>query len=352
MEQSKIMKVLFVSGYAAWKKVSKYEMPSHHLFGFHELIDHYEDNGVSLRGILKKEPLGGGYVDFYLWHDGKENIIKQCKELLRLSRNYDIVYDVLNRCSVYLGIAKKLHLFKTSLVTVMHHPPYTLQLKLSDSDAYIFFDNEYRDIANRANRKKTSLYYVNEWKPDINWYMSNSVREDRKTEKCFYIDNGKSRRDKDVLISAANKAEIRVDYAADEDGASGWARPYKMNLKNDIAQLKKLREYKAIIIPIRKENKEKIGPLGITSYLDAIALGIPVIASDNVCFAKEIRRKNIGLLYETGNDISLKDQMECLYNNSELYEMMANNIRANEMETIDNYSLRLSLVLSKIINKQ
>lgn len=47
------MRILFVSNYAPWGKVSRGEMPSQHLFGIHELVDHYEINGDEVRGILK-----------------------------------------------------------------------------------------------------------------------------------------------------------------------------------------------------------------------------------------------------------------------------------------------------------
>lgn len=41
---------------------------------------------------------------------------------------------------------------------------------------------------------------------------------------------------------------------------------------------------------------------GITSYLDAIALGMPVVTSKNAAFAAEIEFNKLGLLYECGSD--------------------------------------------------
>lgn len=42
------MKILFVTGYNAWDQISAGIKPSHHLFGMHQLIDHYEkrDDGT------------------------------------------------------------------------------------------------------------------------------------------------------------------------------------------------------------------------------------------------------------------------------------------------------------------
>ena len=36
------MRILFISNYKAWEKVEKGAMPSHHLFGIQEMIDHYD----------------------------------------------------------------------------------------------------------------------------------------------------------------------------------------------------------------------------------------------------------------------------------------------------------------------
>lgn len=35
------MSVLFISNYNAWERVGKGVIPSHHLFGINEMLDHY-----------------------------------------------------------------------------------------------------------------------------------------------------------------------------------------------------------------------------------------------------------------------------------------------------------------------
>lgn len=342
------MKILCISGYAAWEKVPYGEMPSNHLFGIHEMIDHYEHSGESVRGFIRSDVLGGGYVDFYLWNGGKKNIAKQTIELLKLSRDYDIIYDMLNRCSIFLGIFRRFGLLKSKLVTIMHHPPYKTQLNIADSDAYIFFDAEYKKLAEENKPKKVSRYFVNEWRPDYKWYQTVPEEEQSEDISVFYIDNGKSRRDRDTLIKAADIANVRVDYAGDANGTEGWARPYKVDLKDDIAQLKKLRKYKAIIIPIQKSEKEKIGPLGITSYLDAIALGLPVIVSDNACFAGEIKRLGSGIVYTTGEYEELAQALKRLQADENFYEECVQNINRAKYPNISEYSNTLVAIVKAL----
>lgn len=50
------MRILYIGTYASWEKVSKGLMPSQHMFGIHQLVDHYETHNGRTRGILN-----GGY---------------------------------------------------------------------------------------------------------------------------------------------------------------------------------------------------------------------------------------------------------------------------------------------------
>lgn len=344
------MRILCVSGYPAWGKVSRREMPSQHLFGLHELIDHYEDNNASVRGIIRKDVFDGGYIDFYLWYDEKSKLLKQINELVKLSKDYDIIYDVLNRCSIYLGALKRFRMMKTKLLTILHHPPYTIQLKFSNSDAYIFFNEDYKKIAIESCGKKENRYYVNEWRPDIEWYRTNcnSGRE-CVTNEAYYIDNGKSRRDKELLIHAANSAGIRVDYAGTEDKQEGFARQYAMNLKDDLGVIHRLLMYKSIVIPVLKDKKARIGPLGITSFLDSIALSLPVIASDNVCFAREVEENALGLIYKTGDLESLITALKTLKDDHELYNNCVLNLKEYEKYTMKDYSEKLAAIIGELV---
>lgn len=348
------MRILCVSGYAAWNKVSKSQMPSHHLFGIHEMIDYYVENEKGmLRGILHENLFREeGYVDFFIWKSGKKNIVKQIYKLLDLSKKYDLIYDQLNRCSIYLGFFKKIGIMKCNLLTIMHHPPYNLQLRISDSDGYVFFNEDYKILAEKACPKKNNKYYVNEWFPDTEWY-NEIIDSGKEMAEAFFIDNGKSRRDRENLIVAAEESKIRIDYAGDRDDKQGYARAYRVDLKDDIAMIKRLRKYKAIVVPVLKNEKYKIGPLGITSFLDCIALGIPVVASDNVCFAKDIIEYKLGKIYKTGDVSSLSKALQEMSNNVAEYEKFKENMKEyRKNRDVSLYSEKLVKIIMTIVGNE
>lgn len=346
------MRILVVSGYNAWEKVSKELMPSHHLFGIHEMIDYYESIDGNLRGVLKPEISKNGYVDFYLWKNGVKNIIKQIWHLVKIQKNYDVIYDQLNRCSIFLGFIKKIGLFSTNLITILHHPPYNIQLKISDSDAYVFFDEDYLNLALKANPRKKTKCFVNEWAPDYEWYEKALNTYEAKENDAFYIDTGKSRRDRKLLIECANECKIRIDFAGDENQETGYARAYCVDLKDDIGMVHRIMNYHSVLIPVQENKKYKIGPLGITSYLDCLALRKPLIASDNVCFAKEITKNNIGILYKTGDKESFEEALEALFKNEERYMVLKNNISNYRPKTMKDYSDQLLRIIDSIFDRR
>ena len=140
------MKILFVTGYDAWTQISKGIKPSHHLFGMHQLIDRYEKrNDGSIFGVLKKDVINGvsdGIVDFYIWESVRKDVMKHLLYMLKEGNKYDLIYDCLNRCSIWIGAFKLLGIFKPKVITTMHHPSYKIGLNFSHSDAYIFFNEE------------------------------------------------------------------------------------------------------------------------------------------------------------------------------------------------------------------
>lgn len=348
----KNLKMLYISGYDAWEQISNGIKPSHHMFGVHELIDHYEkSNGGELFGVLKSNVIPGydsGRIDFYIWESSRKDVLKHIKKLLHISSKYDLVYDCLNRCSMWIGPLKKLKIFKPLIITTMHHPSfYKLCLNVSGSDAYIFFNENYRNIALQYCARKKNRYYVNEWYPDSKWY---EMVKDSVSTDAFYLDNGKSERDRQLMIDAAEKTKIRVDYASNENQEKGYARGYKMKMDTYVGMTEKTRGYKSIVIPIRENKKFTIGPLGITSFLDCMALDIPVVTSNNTCFAEDVEKYTLGCSYETGNMQSLEQAMKKLYNDRDFYMECSENMQKYSTgKTIEKYSANLIYIINEVL---
>lgn len=176
------MRILYVSDYAPWNKIANEEMPSHHLFGVHELIDHYERKANGLCGILKENVCGGGQVDFFKVRESKlPNIINQiiiAKDIWILSKRYDCIYIAIGHCAKLVGTLRKLGIIKSKIVAVLHHPPFW-QLHIGKYDAAIFFDEQLKELAASIYPSMSNKFFVNEWGPDVQWYKDVIVRAEK-----------------------------------------------------------------------------------------------------------------------------------------------------------------------------
>lgn len=336
------MKILFVSNYDAWTKVSQGLMPSQHLFGMHELIEGYTSVNGQMRGTL----IGGGIVDFQLVKESKlprklDQLLIALKIAMR-SRKYDCIYCPIEHCVRYLGVLKRFGLLHTKLVVFIHHLPYNF-LKYYDSDALIYFTKSLKECGVQANPALKHKSYVLTWGPELAWYMK------KDTERCEaegIIDNGKSGRDNVLLVTAAKELGIRV-YSYVMDKKFG-----KQNVESDLDMLQRISGYAVIAIPAKKRELQKNVVCGLTSFMDAIALAKPVLISDNVCFADEVMKCNLGAVYKTGDIDSMKDAMTRLINDKRFYTACADAMRKySESNNMQSYSQRISEILTDISKK-
>ena len=121
-----------------------------------------------------------------------------------------------------------------------------------------------------------------------------------------------------------------------------------------------------MFIPIRKEafprklhlyekrrvrqNKDTIpnDPCGLTSFMDAIALGMPVICSDNTAVAEFIQANDLGRVYTTGSIDSAIDAFLQMMDD-DVYSMCKRNMMSyRETHNIDVYSDRLFAILNNL----
>ena len=66
---------------------------------------------------------------------------------------------------------------------------------------------------------------------------------------------------------------------------------------------------------------------GLTSFIDALALGQPILMSDNTNISVDIDKLKIGLTYKAGDYENLKDKILYMKNNPQVVKEMGLNAR-------------------------
>lgn len=295
--------------------------------------------GGKIRGILKD---GKGYVDFMLWNGSKSKA-----ELLKLyfiCFKYDVVFDTLCSVTKYLGILFCMYR-PCKLVSIVHHPPFTKIMKYTRCDAYVFFDEKYRQMAIRDNPKLTERCYAIRWQPDKEWY---SKQRDGLSENPVYdfIDNGKTCRDHEMMTEAVYETgaqtvlinNISLRPKAYKEG--GCLTFIEQQSPNDVSLLQQILKSKCILIPCKYDSCLPIlGPIGNTSFMDAIALAKPIICSDNLYFSEDVEKYKLGLVYKAGDKTSLVQCMKIMSGDENFRENCTENMRNYAKDKdITNYS--------------
>lgn len=333
------MRILFISNYNAWERIRDGVMPSHHLFGVNEMIDHFETPDSA---ILKSQ-FGGGKIDFVkVANPSKIELLKLYAKCL----SYDVVYDVLTAVSKQFGVLNKFHLFRPRLVTVFHHPPFDKMMKYAKSDCSVFFTEELMNEARNCIKDNRQVV-CNKWYPEKAWYDKNKQALDSKKVYDF-LDNGKTARDHNLFIRCmrlmpnkravivTDKMHIPTEYKEGEN-----VDLFFQDKPNDLTMLQLCLKTKVMVIPL-EENKKMLGPIGATSYMDAIALGMPVVTNEKAAFAKEIVDNGIGCLFKLNEESLAKALEQSLEKYDKLHNAMAS---FSEHHSIGKYTEILSKYL-------
>lgn len=230
------------------------------------------------------------------------------------------------------------HLYKPRLITIFHHPPFKNFMKFGKADVSVFFSDKLLSSA-KASVRDDRVMISNYWYPDKNWYDINT--KETYTKVYDFMDNGKTCRDHELFISAINQinkrgmivcsVQQRAKYAKLSHNLDFFCQPSP----NDLHLLPVISKCRIMVIPLSVKNG-LVGPIGNTSYMDAIATGMPVVCSNNFALAEEIVTNDLGCTYETGNVESLVQAMHKAIDNYELYHQ--NMIRFSVSHNIETYS--------------
>lgn len=298
-------------------------------------------------GLKPKNHLWGG--DLLSRNNEVNHITKADFSILSLisiwfqSFYYDCIFVPVASYTKYLGILKKLHLLKPKLVVVLHHPPFQKLLRYCSFD-YMFFLSlpHYRTL-----QIKDSSYFP--WGCDVDFYHSNGLIKEDMSIPCVFISNGYTNRDNDTLVKAAELSDKKLFYTAKVEIPTTNPNIHhcKQYFKTDLEILKIMKNYDVLIIPTFKSN-EMIGTIGLTSFLDAVGMNMPVIVADNSPMSVLVKEYNIGLVYKAGDARDLADKMSTISKQS-IYKIFKENMRKySEDISVDKVSVSIQKIIENI----
>lgn len=304
-------RILFANNYDMALSRESYLLgnsPSHHQFGTSELKEtgEFEVDYILVAPASHHSKVMKLLSLFPVWLN-----------LYRKARKYDIVYGGADFTVDFLGILKKLRLFKPTLIGIFHHPPFPLRLKAERFDHILFLSHYAQEEMCAMFPHEAARMEFMQWGPDFPFYrkwapIPNFKKEQ---EEIVFISNGKTRRDHELLVEVAettashtvivcDKQSIPSNY--NETGSS--IEIFLQDRPDDTKMVQLLNRCSILVIPL-PPTPQRLGPIGLTSLVDAMALGMPVITADNSAFADIVEKRKLGYVYKAGDAASLAQAM-------------------------------------------
>ena len=302
----------------ALRLVKQGQYPAHHTWG----ASHFERLGSK---AIVPAFRGAG-----LWGSLRTQI-----QVYWRQREIDVVYAACQSETWLLARLRYLGLFRCPIVAVIHHP---IQGRLRGGRMFVKGHDRLLFLSQRAcedalddwpDVKRQSE--VISWGVDLDFYDQQD-HWPHPYGQAYFVSAGKANRDHQTLVDCAGAGQhktlivcsadtrpsvIDADWVTVVGDRSGHALTY--------GQLTSVyRSARAIVIPLA----HVVGLAGLTSLLDAIACGRPVIMTRNALIDVDIEALGFGVWVPVGDREALGQAMRRLADDDELVTAMGAKARA------------------------
>lgn len=272
-------------------------LPGHLLYG----ATHLHRHGIDV--ILHRHKKGAGRWRM-MW-DTARQVWSQRK-------NCDAVYATSFRGLEVITFLRALRLFPKPVIIWHHQPVVTASNPLRELvarffyrgfDHLIFFSRELLDISLRSCKARAERMSVVPWGADLDFY-DRLVKQEGMPVRTGFISTGKEHRDMPTLIEAFRSVKAQLDiYVSRNNGGEDYDTIIdRQTLPSNVHV-----HFTDGFIPYELSRrvcraagvaiccKETTYTVGLTTLVEALALGIPVLCSRNPHFAFDIDRERVGL---------------------------------------------------------
>ncbi|MBV9389137.1 MAG: glycosyltransferase family 4 protein [Chroococcidiopsidaceae cyanobacterium CP_BM_ER_R8_30] len=312
------MKVLCLFDYSVaernwnrWKNKEERESPEHHLWG----ITHLHKYGIDVE-VLPYEK----YV--VIKKIGKKFKLGDLEQQLRVIFNlsqYDLLYSTCQTSTILLSLLRILGILPKPIVVKLERPfknglfsKMLLRLFAKGHDKLLCLSSRVEDqLKNEFGISEKKLALLN-WGPDLPSY-EREKNDINSSETAFIMSAGNMSRDYNTLAKAFSEISFQLRiYCSEASAPTTSLTPnvkvqYKHPIMPSALSWKELvAEYErayAIAIPLYiPQNRVNTTPLyGLTSLLDAMAMGKATIMTKHRQVNIDIEKEGIGIWVEAGD---------------------------------------------------
>ncbi|RZK21660.1 MAG: glycosyltransferase family 1 protein [Pedobacter sp.] len=275
--------------------------------------------------------------------------IKLAFKILFLDESYDMIYGSTPHGLELLVFLRSLCLYNKPIVIWQHralksstNPIRNLFLKFyyRGFDKFIMFSELHiKETLSNKTTRKSKLVQMH-WGPDINYF--DKIISETKAEIAgnYFCSTGRENRDFPTLIQGfaasinsslriyttkqhgkMNNEKLLLDYGDKYNNVEVYIIENTPNLNQFLSQ--EVYKSKCAVISCHEHNYT----VGLTSLLEAMALGKAVITSDNPYFPIDVEKEGIGIKIPYGDPAAWTEAVDFISNNPEICKEMGKKAR-------------------------
>lgn len=312
--------------YSKWQEG---KFPGHFLYG----ATHLPKYGVDVVMHRHKDIANRVQLAVYVaWR------IMTCRE------HFDAIYATRFNGLELIIFLRALHLYYKPVI-LWHHQPIVkadnglremiAQVFYRGIDHMFFFSNRLIQDSLKSSKANEARMQVGHWGGDLDYY-DRLKRENPMDEHVGFISTGKEKRDMPTLIRAfsatGHPLDIYIAYSACGDNyleilndlrpsANIHINFIKGLIPNELAQ--KVWAAKCVTICCQETNYT----VGLTTLVEALALGLPVIATRNVTFPFDIEKEGVGIIVPYYDSVAWERAIRFISSNPEEADKMGRKAR-------------------------
>jgi len=289
-------------------------------YGYSQLRQMLDEEGLSKRVFYGLTELEKKYEIEYLSFDGKKSIWSLFRNNLMILNSSDIIIMLYLYISplVLLSFLKLLGFYKARKVVVISHEELHRgngvisriihKMVFNQLDVVLFHSKlNLNDsvFSKLILREKAYFFY---WGEDLSYIDKNYAP----VNGNFFISTGREYRDFNMLLDAFSNTDASLElytnrisydnnyeYLKEKQNESDLIKIEYVNNTNSTAKklAKRVSESRCVVIPLIKNHITYC--IGLTSVVEAMALGKPIITSPNPYLPIDVEKEQIGLVADS-----------------------------------------------------
>lgn len=299
------MRILAINNYdLEWAYKESGEVPMHQTWG----VSYLREKGHVVDTVT------------YANQGGQFKLLLFNLKLFLRSFKYDIIISFYSPCIYILAYLKMLRMVRAKLFTYVHHHSKKVFLP-AGFDGFIYLSKHIMQMD--SNICKSNKTFLIDWSPELDFY-NKAFEEMRKTanqryQSPVFVSTGKSSRNHVLLQKACNDLKCNAfifDKAIEEDHYVQVKESKGYHYMLDI-----MSKCAINVVPCRNRN-ENTSLCGLTSVIDGLALGMPLLISDNSNISFDVEEEGFGLYYKADDVDDLEKKMKYMISHPKELEIM------------------------------